>query len=283
MEEGKSNMKNNYKFKAKKYLTGLKFKPVSMTKQMRKTGLGHFRDTDGDGRINILDCRPLNPKLQHARPNWATRQRLKKLPVYVVLESGERVHILSKKAKKEEPEQVEQFLRGIKKQPETLGEIERSSADVLVDPDEMITEKQIKRGTSYRGGKTHPDTIDVYGKQTTKRKEDTRDHPSIKNLPEDERTASTIRHELEHVKQYKKERKLKKENPQAYARYMKGWQGEYEQQKREREAREAERKMISKRSRKTYGARKYATRQFVRTIEGKEPKHHKRERDMGLI
>jgi len=288
--------------------TGLNLKSISLSNHINKHGLGNFKDFDKDGRINILDCRPHNPHLQHAKPNFMTRQRLKKLPIYVVLEDGSKVHVMSKKARKEEPETVKQFLQAVKKHPESLGEMERQQPTVInldVEPGASLGEIY-KEDVTKEGNKR---TAFIHGQKKPAEGEELKEHivnrlkkkgfsekeaeayykknKTVFNLPEDELMASTIRHEMEHAKQFEKEKELKEKAhlPGGLTRlhkYMEGWQGDYYKQKREKEAREASKKMIDKRRRKTYGARKYATRNFVRTVDQKEPKHV-RDRDMGLI
>ena len=252
-------------------------------------GTNFFKDSDGDGVYNILDCRPFNPRMQHSRPNFVNRQRIKNAPVRVVLEDGERVHVLSKKARREEPETVKRFLKAVKEQPEVLGEIERNpNAAVNLTPDDEVASGQARMGR--KKGEKH--TIFVfnpkYYEEEKKRKNINRvkkalrergmsekqinDHvyhrlENLKYTPTTQRYAETIRHELEHTKQYEKAKRLKKTNKSAYTRYVKGFTGPYSERKREREAFDSQEKMINKRERLTYGARKYATKQFIRTMD----------------
>jgi len=83
-------------------------------------------DTDRDGVPDYKDCRPLNPRMQHVKPNILMAKRIKALPLYVSSsKKGERYHVLSKKAK-QVPKARGQLLSALKKYPSLVGDIEKA-------------------------------------------------------------------------------------------------------------------------------------------------------------
>ena len=128
---------------------GSKKKPMDLFGNSKKqinfgfNSMGIFRDSDRDGVIDVLDCRPHNPRKQHIRPSHAVRERLKDIPVYVTDETvseeeedeeieKKSYQITSKEAKKKAPKARKRFLSIIKKHPSTVGDIERTKVRRVV-------------------------------------------------------------------------------------------------------------------------------------------------------
>ena len=300
---------------------GSKKKPMDLFGNSKKqinfgfNNMGIFRDSDRDGVIDVLDCRPHNPKRQHIRPSHAMRERLKELPVYVTTEEEEdeeatQFHIMSKKARKKAPKVRRRILSAIKKHPQIVGDIEKTKPRRVIyhsapDEDETLA------GTAFQEHKETMEEREKKGKKTAHviivyPPEDTRKKRKIKRRikeaikkegateeqaekyamgriktmkSESDQLAVATAHELRHVRQYRKEREIaQKVSPKAAERYSeRRKRGSYVERVEERQAREAGRKSISKRERVGYGTRKHFTRQLTRTL-GETPEDEREKR-----
>jgi len=182
----------------------------------------YFLDSDGDGYINMIDCRPYDKKRQDIKPNRLMRERIKKLriaffkkhdvkkdPALQVL--GGEGYTYDETYKKDAPKEVKSSRRHFesvaKKRPDVVGAIERGEAPVVVFTDEQAyfepTEREakirgLKAGKKYKtSGMTYPATRSVYV-HTGHR------HPKVTKRQNIDLVAGTIHHEEEHVKQFSK-------------------------------------------------------------------------------
>jgi len=186
-------------------------------------------DTDRDGVKDYKDCRPFNTHKQHARPSQTTRKRLEKLPIYFVSNEATPYDVAVSKKKytvrdKKVPKTIHQtrqrFYSVIKKRPDVLGEMERTTPDAIVFT---------KRGGQEEGYFLSTDDEELVVSRLSSRT----GHPYREE--EAQESAGTIHHELEHVKQsrrWKGKPKLKK----------KMTKGSYSKRREEVLAREAEEK-----------------------------------------
>lgn len=221
--------------------------------------IGIFRDTDRDGVIDILDCRPRDPRKQHIRPSHAMRERLKKLPIYVGTEEEEeeeylkepQFHIMSKKAKKKAPKVRERVLSALKKHPQIVGDIERTKPRRVVYhsiPDEDdgragvalqevgkdVEERERKGEKTFHAIVVYPpsgprekEKIKRIIKEGARKQgvtEERAERYAAKRIEtmgsEAKQIATTTAHELRHVRQFKKEREIAKTvSPEAAKRY----------------------------------------------------------------
>jgi hypothetical protein len=167
-------------------------------------------DLDRDGVPDLFDCDPLDPKKQHIRPSRVMRERLEQLPIYFTgsrLEEGvqspryytikgEKVVGGEKVKAKKIPKDVQKarirFLSAVKKRPEVVGEIERKKpgAVVITTKESQIDPGQ--KGVAYTGYDEPPIVVRA---------------TSERGVPyrwaEQQETAGTVIHELEHVRQAK--------------------------------------------------------------------------------
>lgn len=200
----------------------------------------HFNfDTDRDNVKDRDDCEWWNPKKQHITPNQATRERLKKVPIYVTDEpvyqrrkedlyrieseapgSFKGVHhISSPEAKKYAPTTTREVYGMIKEYPSVLGEIERTKPKQIIystaiPPTDTVgleyKKRIIVRSPNIYSGSL--EEIELPEKKSEFEREYTREKyvrqlpfekDTDKQLFEKERRslADTTFHELEHVKQ----------------------------------------------------------------------------------
>ena len=148
----------------KKHQMGIKFSGKLFDHKKDFKSLNLFKDTDRDGRMNLLDCNPFNKNQLGVEPSTATRERLEKVPLFVTErkireevsaeEEPHTYHIMSKEARKKAPTARKRLLSIIKKYPETLGEIERQKPEEVVY---STKEKSRRGGMRVRGilGEAH--------------------------------------------------------------------------------------------------------------------------------
>ena len=186
---------------------------IKKRKQFYRNVQSKKRDIDRDGISDRRDCRPLNPFLQHVKPNFDMQQRLKKLPIFFTTGEGEINQLInarklytldSKKVPKEIEILRQRFYSMIKKRPDVVGELERAKPRAIV-----FTKRGIQ--TTKSMGITYPtekevavDKSKIPGSSLVVSRLTSRGRGYPYEKSDIYESGSTVIHELEHVKQQRK-------------------------------------------------------------------------------
>lgn len=225
---------------------------VNQVTKQTNTLIRGVSDFDSDGVPNWKDCQPLNPKKQDVEPNILMRRRIERLPIYVTDKpisssstkrlSVESYHLSDVKARKHAPLARKRILSILKRYPDLITQIERKRPRAV-----LITSKPDPEGEDY--GVAYPEVIGggviiIYALSDEYRevvKKAAKSHGIRRG--EAAYSGGTLRHELEHIKQFRQvrtgkvsKRKLEK--------------GEYEKRPEEKQAFRAERRLHAKHLRK---------------------------------
>ena len=203
-------------------------------------------DFDGDSVLNWKDCQPLNPRKQDVEPNILMRKRIEKLPIYVTdepISSTERLsvkalHISDVRARKYAPIARKRILSILKRYPDLITQIERKRPRAV-----LITSKPDPEGEDF--GVAYPEdrgkgVIVIYALSEEFRKGLKKAGKKMGVRRGDVAfSGGTLRHELEHIKQFRKVRR-------GEASASKLAKGEYEERPEEKQADRAERRLHRK-------------------------------------
>lgn len=197
----------------------------------------YFVDTDGDGFINMIDCRPYNPRMQDIKPNIQMRKRLKKLPIFFMEKIGvkedpavtvlttDRAYSYEEATKKDAPKKVKSSRRHfesvVKKRPDTVGTMEKTRASAVVFTDEPIIFTPTEQEAKARGliaGKDYPSYGTTFPVTQSVVVHTGHRHPTkITKRENIEAVAGTIHHEHEHVRQFQSGKDLRAINKRFFS------------------------------------------------------------------
>ena len=220
-----------------------------------------FSDIDRDGVPNVLDCQPLNPKKHGVEPNILMRQRLEKLPIYVtnqkipygdetedvlyeMIDRGEIYPLFSEKARRLAPKARKTALSVLKTAPDLISIIKRKRPKYIIFTSQAYPEGVVYGGEEITVGgfavRIFGRAVILYQMPSSWYKKFEHYKKEGVRKPVSLRTAATLRHELEHVGQFREEKKIGKRVTK------KMFSGPYEEQRGERQAYRAEKKFIKK-------------------------------------
>ena len=223
---------------------------INQVTKQASTLIQGVSDFDGDGVPNYKDCQPLNPKKQDVEPNILMRRRIERLPIYVTdnpISSTERLsvealHLSDVRARRYAPIARKQILSILKRYPDLITQIERKRPRAV-----LVTSKPDPEGEDF--GVAYPESrgkgvIVIYALSDEYRevvKKAAKSHGIRRG--EAAYSGGTLRHELEHIKQFRKVRR-------GEASASKLAKGEYEERPEERQAVRAEQRLHRKHQRK---------------------------------
>ena len=224
------------------------------TKKGKKKDLWEFAtDIDRDGVPNKKDCRPLNPRKQDVEPNQYMAQKMRYLPIYVtdkfidddfmedLFSGNERIyHFMSNDAQRFAPKARKYALSILKKYPELITEIKRKAPHAIL----ISSKPSLDNDWGYTTTIGRNRYVVVYAPTVVERyalKEEGKEYGIRK--PVAGAMGTTVRHELEHVKQYR-EAKLGVRGRRRTEQKL--FKGEYEDRPGEKEARRAESRFVKK-------------------------------------
>jgi len=163
-----------------------------------------FGDSDRDKVPNYRDCAPLNPRKHGVEPSRLMAQKYRKLPIFVsrsdIPEEEEYYHFMSKEARKEVPKARAEVLGMLKRAPSLIGEIKRKRPHII-----GITSEPSELGYV---GRAYAQTYDIFMRGIPEESEKYLREQGIKK-PLSVARAGVLRHELEHIHQYRKTRAKK--------------------------------------------------------------------------
>ena len=246
----------------------------NISKRMKSIGK-EISDFDKDGVPNYKDCEPFNPKKHGVEPNILMKKRIEKLRIFVtdksidpksgstdvteIIQQGWDYSLFSKEAKRYAPKTRKIVLSILKKYPDLITEIERKRARRIIFTSQtapkLLETSHPAYGRVYglacrefgssvviyaipsqaeKFFKKHGTPIGRYADEGIK----TKKAPILAQ-------ASTLRHELEHIKQFRTEKKKRggKESRKLFA-------GKYEKQTGERQAFKAQERFVKKHTKK---------------------------------
>lgn len=177
---------------------------VSIKKPLINKKYKLYKDSDRDGIIDIIDCRPYNKRKQDVTPNVMQMQRIKKMPIYLsrtepTSKSRSYVH-LSEAPKSELRQRV---YSTFKKYPQLYGQIEKEKPALVVFTTKrkyLGKKKQLEQmgHTRSREGEGSAVVVRTPSIEYAKKKESKYGRYEMMS------SARTTTHELKHVEQHKK-------------------------------------------------------------------------------
>ena len=242
----------------------------NVSKQVKGIGKG-ISDFDKDGVPNYRDCEPLNPKKHGVEPNILMKKRIEKLPIYVtdmpidpkdassdvteIIQQGWNYPLFSKEAKKHAPKTRKSVLSILKNFPNLISEIKKKGPKQIIFTSQtapkLVNLPHPAAGRVYGLACRELGHIAVvYANPSQAAKYFKKHGASTSSYIGEEikakkapilSQAGTLRHELEHIKQFKKEEK-KKQTKET----RKMFKGEYEKQIGEKQAYRAQKKFVKK-------------------------------------
>ena len=198
-------------------------------------------DFDGDGVLNWKDCQPLNPRKQDVEPSILMQRRIKRLPIYVtdryiscdVVEADEEISkgnfhpLMSREARKKAFIARKLALGVLKNYPEIITEIMRKRPSKIIFTSQPNSKCAGLALLTSKGKKV----VIIYG-------------GSQRMF-----TGGTLRHELEHIKQFR-EVKTREKSRRKLDRSV---TGDIYDSPTERQARRAEERLMKKHYRRSKG------------------------------
>ena len=226
----------------KRHKTAFKL-PIQQNKflfpSLRNMTLNPFADYDKDGVNNAIDCRPFNRRFQDAKPNWMQRERMRKLPIFVIEKKvnyfAGTVQNLQHITAKNAPEKTRRAAYSIiKHHPSLIGDIERQRPHAVI-----FTSGGIKADEPISGFSGETKYKKVLPQTKAGRGVAVIDINEQYNPADRTENAKTVSHELEHLRQHSVGRK----RPKIQVRWSKG---RYETQRAEVMSRQKEEELERK-------------------------------------
>lgn len=221
-------------------------------------------DFDRDGVKNRKDCQPFNRKKQHVEPNIYIEEKLRKLPIFLTEERIEKMgtslanvvneqryfHLLSRQARERTPRLRKEVLSMFKRSPDLMGVLRRKRPRlVLFTTKRSANRDELSGGESLAGFATERGGGIIIMYPFPSEFEETIRNVKYREFlrkPSAVVKGAVLRHEAEHIKQFRDEKLAGRRGSETTPRYFKGG---YEEQSGEREARREERRFVQERSR----------------------------------